>query len=656
MDKNKTYRADIDGLRAVAVLGVVLNHLSASMVPGGYVGVDVFFVISGYLITRIISHEIAEGSFTFTRFYERRARRLFPALFAMLAVTLVAGYALLLPSDYASTLRATLGTLFFSSNVVFWREMAAGYFAATDAMLNPLLHTWSLGVEEQFYLVFPVLLIVCFRYFANKIALILLLCALLSLAGAAFLVESKSVAVFFLSPFRGWELLAGSLLAVKAAPPAESRVMRELLSGAGLFAILITFFIFDHKTTFPGLAALLPVLGAAAIIHAGETGNSAIGRLLRVRPIVYIGLISYSLYLWHWPLIVLFRYEGGMEPIAPHLPMLLLASLILGALSYHFIEQPFRRGGLLSGRAIFSSATVGAAIFVSIGAFGLVENGFSARFTPEVLVADAARVPKIPYRQCDGQPSETWCILGAEGKPKILVWGDSHAMAWAPALNEILSKQGRAAVLATNSACPPFFEIENDSNKNCARRNREVMSYLETNPEVDSVVLSAFWSTYFQDRGPVSMKRGDLELRGVDASRESLVSVLSWLRDNNKSVLLVGPVPVHENSVPLMEALALARNEPSHASSEEAQRAKHAPFFDAVASYSAEPWLTLLDPIDWMCRESCLTVEGGAMLYRDSHHLSVAGALRFVPELSAGMAFLSNEDETLRRYERVSLN
>lgn len=327
------YRPDIDGLRAIAVLAVVLHHLSAPLLPGGYVGVDVFFVISGYLITSIISREMAEGRFSFASFYERRARRIFPALFAVLAATLVASYALLLPSDMMSTLRAALGTVFFGSNIVFWREMKEGYFAATDLALNPLLHTWSLSVEEQFYVFFPVLLLLCYRFTRQQVVPVLLFSAMVSLVGAALLVSSKSVAVFFLSPFRAWELLAGSLLALHTVPPLRSRMLRELIAAAGLLAIVVACFVYDGGTTFPGLAALAPVLGTAALIHAGASGPSLAARLLQLPPMVWVGLISYSLYLWHWPLIVLTRYATGFEPITPHIPMLFVASLVLAYLS-----------------------------------------------------------------------------------------------------------------------------------------------------------------------------------------------------------------------------------------------------------------------------------------------------------------------------------
>lgn len=214
MTSSIKYRSDIDGLRAVAVLAVVAHHFWPELLTGGYVGVDVFFVISGFLITKIIHKEVAESRFSFVDFYDRRIRRIFPALFAMLGATLIAGWFLMLPSDYLATFKASLGTLFFSANVVFWRQMAAGYFAATDASTNPLLHTWSLGVEEQFYIVFPILLILMAKYWPQRQVIFLLAVAVVSLGLAQYLLAAKPVAVFFLTPFRAWELLVGALLAL----------------------------------------------------------------------------------------------------------------------------------------------------------------------------------------------------------------------------------------------------------------------------------------------------------------------------------------------------------------------------------------------------------------------------------------------------------
>lgn len=505
------YRPDIDGLRAVAVLAVVLHHLSAPLVPGGYVGVDVFFVISGYLITSIIRREIAEGQFTFARFYERRARRIFPALFAMLAITLVVGYFLLLPSDMAGTLRGALGTLFFASNMVFWRDLANGYFAATDTALNPLLHTWSLAVEEQFYVFFPILLLFCYRYARQYIVWVLIICAAVSLGGAALLIESKSVAVFFLSPFRAWELFSGALLAFNAVPPlrSRSRTFRELTAAAGLAAILVACFVYDNKTTFPGLTALIPVLGAAAIIHAGASGSSFVGNLLQLRPIVYIGLISYSLYLWHWPLIVLFRYAMDMEPLTSWIPALLVASLLMGSLSYHFIEQPFRRGARFGRKFVFSSSAVFASLLAVVSFGGLVRDGFETRFSAEVVKLDKARTPAIPLRDCDNRPQRNWCELGiSTAMPSILLWGDSHALAWAPAIDVSLQNAHQRALFATSSGCPPLLGIMNKDKSACGQQNAVVMSYLLAHPEIKTVVMAAYWSAYFREGGPLTVTAG----------------------------------------------------------------------------------------------------------------------------------------------------
>jgi peptidoglycan/LPS O-acetylase OafA/YrhL len=640
MNPNSTYRPDIDGLRAVAVLAVVLHHLSASLVPGGYVGVDVFFVISGYLITRIISREMEEGTFTFARFYERRARRIFPALFAMLAVTLVGGYFLLLPSDYSATLRGALGTLFFSSNIVFWRDMAAGYFAATDAGLNPLLHTWSLAVEEQFYVFFPFLLLLCFRFFLRHIVLILIGCAVVSLAGAALLVQSKSVAVFFLSPFRAWELLAGSLLAFNAVPVVRSRALREAIAGAGLLVIVAVCFLYDSKTTFPGLAALAPVLGAAAIMHAGTSGLTLVGRLLQWRPVVYIGLISYSLYLWHWPLIVLVRYAMGMESITPYIPVLLAASLALGSLSYHFIEQPFRRGIRVTREFVFSSSAVFASVLALASVVGLMRGGFETRFSPAVVKLDQARSPQVPFVNCDGKPVGASCTLGSsDGKATTLLWGDSHMLAWGPAFDKRLTEQGQRAVFSPTYSCPPMWGVDNAVKAICPVQNLAVKNYLLANPEIKTVVMSAYWSTYFRKGGPLTAQAGNPPAKGIDAAKNALTSTIQWLRDNGRQVVLIGPVPVYEKSVPLALALEKATDRTLLHSTMDEQRKKHASFFEVVngASRGGGASFRFLDPIQWVCAEECMVMKDGVPLYRDSHHLSVAGAMSMEDKLSQGL-------------------
>jgi peptidoglycan/LPS O-acetylase OafA/YrhL len=606
----------------------VLHHLSPSLLPGGYVGVDVFFVISGYLITSIIRSEMVRGSFTFASFYERRVRRIFPAMFAVLTVTVVVSYFLLLPSDFKVTLRATLGILFLASNIVFWREMARGYFATADAELNPLLHTWSLAVEEQFYLIFPLLLLTCMRYFRSYIVLILAICALMSLAGATVFVQSKSVAVFFLSPFRAWELLVGALLAFNAVKVHKSQPWCEVVAGAGLLAILLSYFAYDGNTSFPGLAALPPVLGAAAIIIVGSSGPSLVGRLLQFRPLVYIGLISYSLYLWHWPLIVLTRYAMGMEPIVQYLPLLLVASLILGSLSYHFIEQPFRIGKRVPRHFLYFSSAVLALVMAGVAVLGLIRGGYEERFPPKVVQLDKARHPQILFRkECDGKPPEAFCRLGhPEVLPTVLLWGDSHMLAWAPALDLALNQQHIGAVFANSSACPPLFGIDRNNKPNCQAQNLAVKNYLLANPNIKIVVIAALWTTYFREDAPLTTALGGLTGSGSTVARHALLSTLQWLEDNGKQVVLIGPVPIYDRSVPLALALEITRGKQFNRSTADAAQKNNAEFFSAVATLKSSEVL-MLDPIPWLCPDACMVLKDGIPLYRDSNHLSVAGAM-----------------------------
>lgn len=624
-ERAEGYRRDIDGLRAVAVLAVVVHHLAPEALTGGFVGVDIFFVISGFLITQIIRGEIERGQFSFVRFYERRARRIFPALFVVLAVTVIAAHALFLPRDLISTLGAAAGTILFASNFVFWRSMADGYFAATDSMLNPLLHTWSLGVEEQYYLLFPVALLVLHRWTPSKVRLYLILATLASLALAQALVATKSVAVFFLSPFRAWELLAGSILAYEVIPTLRSRHARELLSVTGAALILFACIFYTPKTTFPGLTALAPVLGTAAIIYAGMGGTTVVNRFIGVQPFVFVGLISYSLYLWHWPLIVLTKYTLGMPSLAPYVPHLLLASLVLASLSYWFVETPFRRKSAVSRTAIFVASSVCTVAVGVVVTAGILKSGYESRFSEEVLALDKARAPQVPFLECDSRRVEVACVLGNGARPTMLFWGDSHLLAWAPVVDKVLRESGNSAVMAQVSACPPFTRAGYmAANPICQERTDQLLQYLQAHPEIETVVLAAYWDTYFSGRDS-----GDKLAKRAGVATRALADTLDWLKQNKKKVIVLGPVPVYDASVPLVLALERHWSTTFMRTTADEQHARHRVFFDAVARDSVQ----LGDPIHWLCSASCLNYAQGRALYRDAHHLSTAGALYLEPHI-----------------------
>ena len=373
------YRPEIDGLRAVAVLPVILFHAGLEQVSGGYVGVDVFFVISGFLITGILAREMQSGTFSLVGFYERRARRILPALFAMLTVSAVVAVLILLPYELAQFGRGLVAVLLFGSNILFWRE--SGYFAPASEE-NPLLHTWSLAVEEQYYILFPLVLWALWRAGMRPVMIILGALALGSLVLAEVLsTRMMPSANFYLLPTRAWELLAGSLAALYLinSPPPKGW-LAEMLGIVGLGAIMFSILTYDASTPFPSLWALAPVLGTVAIILAASPAT-LVGRLLCLAPCVGIGLISYSAYLWHQPL---FAFARVLAPSGhpPQVTMMGLAalSLVLGWLSWRFVERPFRQKDRISRRGIFLGTGTGAVVLGTLGAVAIVLQGLPQRY------------------------------------------------------------------------------------------------------------------------------------------------------------------------------------------------------------------------------------------------------------------------------------
>lgn len=449
------YRPEIDGLRALAVVPVMLFHAGIPHFEGGFIGVDVFFVISGYLITTIILEDLKKDRFSLITFYERRARRILPALFLVIACSLPFAWSLMLPTQLRDFSTGTIAVILFVSNVLFWRT--TNYFSPASE-INPLLHTWSLAVEEQFYLIFPVFLFVMWRYLRTWAPWAVALVAFSSLLLCEWAVREVPTAAFYLSPSRAWELLAGSLVAFSAGRTEFKK--SELFSLLGLSAIVIPIFAFKTNTPFPGHFALFPVVGTALLIlFAGST--STLGQLLASRPLVWTGLISYSAYLWHQPLLAFARLWDPSSSPSPLVMITLCAiALVLAALSWRYVEQPFRTKGRISRTQVFTFATAGAVLFLALGVSGILTNGYNkARFSAndraylDTLLEDN---PSYVRKRFNERLSAE--LKNERSERRVLLVGDSYAQDLMNALSEAgLSKLYEISTFTVDFECGNLF-------------------------------------------------------------------------------------------------------------------------------------------------------------------------------------------------------
>lgn len=437
------YRREIDGLRALAVLPVILFHAGFEILGGGFVGVDVFFVISGYLITSIILTEKGAGTFSLVTFYERRARRILPALFLVLAVTAPFAWYWLLPADLMAYAKSLAAVPIFSSNILFWRE--SGYFDSA-AELKPLLHTWSLAVEEQYYLLFPLFILVMWRFGRKWLVPSLILVAALSLIMAQRRAVVNPAFAFFLLPTRGWELLIGSFIAFHASKVQNrvepDRVIANVAAAAGMSMLVFAVFVFDKRTPFPGIYALVPTVGTALLILFA-TPQTAIGRFLGSRMLVGVGLISYSAYLWHQPLLSLARHRSLDEPSAVVLLSLCVATLLLAYLTWRFVEQPFRNSEAIGRNKIIGFALGGSVVLIVAG-FALYESGREG---------NRHLVKESPNFSCNGHIVDGGlCIFGnMDAKNVVVLVGDSHANHFSNALNDAIGKDFKIILIVCSS-------------------------------------------------------------------------------------------------------------------------------------------------------------------------------------------------------------
>ncbi len=663
------YRPEVDGLRTLAVLPVILFHAGFESFSGGYVGVDVFFVISGYLITTILHSEIRDGRFSIVRFYERRARRILPALFFVCAVTAAFCWAWMTPAHFRDFAQSLVAVNLFSSNILFWLQ--SGYFDGASE-LKPLLHTWSLAVEEQFYLIFPLLLLALRRARPRTLFATLAALGLLSLAVAELRIGPAPSEAFYLLHTRAWELGAGALTAVALADGPRPLLSPRVAAGvglAGLAAILGAIFLFDASYGVPGLWGLVPVLGTVGVILGADGANLA-GRLLSLRPMVAVGLVSYSAYLWHQPIFALARIRS-LEEIGPGLWLALSAlSLVLAWVSWRWIEAPFRNPQKVSRPRIFAFAAVGSLAFIAFGGAGHLAQGFPDRLPPEVIAAASGARDVSPRRAAchdlrDRPPGEA-CRLGEGAGAPVAVWGDSHGVELAWALSQAEGLEAPVLQLSY-SACPPAVGLEIGAGAGapgCAEAQARVLRFLVESEEIRDVVLVGRWTLYFEGARFDNEEGGEEFGQEVTATlvdpalRETLAeaprreqvgasvaAAVERLLAAGKRVALVYPAPEAGWDVPdrlARERLYGFEREGPVSTSQAVFEHRAAAAHAALDALPEDPDLIRIRPEALVCGRPlegrCVLEREGTPLYFDSNHPRLAGAREIAGAIVQGMA------------------
>jgi len=535
------YRPHVDGLRTVAIVPVVLFHADVALFTGGFTGVDVFFVISGFLITSLIVEEIAEDRFTIWNFYKRRALRILPAYLAVLAAVLAASWFILFPDEARALGRSVAAASLFVSNIYFWQ--VSDYFDPA-VETAPLLHTWTLAVEEQYYLLLPVLLMVVARFLGRRYAMVILAGSALSFALCLWAIATwREAAAFYLLPTRAWEFGLGSLAAVTALPSRGGARMRA--AGAVTGAALVAWSVFglDEEASFPGLNAVFPALGAMLLIACAE-GN-LVGRVLGSRPFVALGRISYSLYLWHWPIIVFWKMQMGSRLGPVDVVAVVALSLVAATLSFRYVEEPFRRPAMRRRPALRINGAALASLALAGGlGFGLVGGAERWGSYPRELAriadyadyrADLEVHPCLIHAGVPGQAQAfepRTCLAADATRPTLLVLGDSHAEHLMAAIEDAFPTLNVQAAGATG--CPPTLDVEGDWY--CPEVIGRVLREHVPRGGVDAVMLSARWSA------------DDID---------SLQQTVDYLLRHVEEVVILGPTPEYLGSFPLLLARTL---------------------------------------------------------------------------------------------------
>lgn len=664
------YRLDIEGLRAIAVVAVVAFHVGLPGWQGGFAGVDVFFVISGFLIGSLLLEEIsANGKISFTSFYARRARRILPAMAVVVGVTIIAAAFLLNPLEQQkSTMQQAAASILFVANIFFWKTTGGYFDAGAEAM--PLLHMWSLGVEEQWYLVFPLLLVGLIKWSSvngkgrgdrhqNKVLLAFALLLVASFIVCVLATEYRPRAAFFLLPTRAWEFLAGvctAMLLRKGYRP--NALQAQLLSLLGLCGLALSIMMLEEGHGFPGAVAALPVFATCLLLIAGAQMGSLASITLTVSPLRWLGRVSYSWYLWHWPLLIFARALNPNKEVALLLDVTFgaLLSLFLAALTYRYVEQPMRHpnpDGLLA-KSVATLFAAGALLSLLLVA-SFVGWGYASKVESRkeyAQLVDAVRGNKnSDYKKCMGKfvnavPEKlprSGCIFGSKTEePRVMLWADSHGNHFSALLDPIARDSGVAFLLRALGGCAPvvgimLIEPEPKGDIICTNFVRAVYQEIERGDikDLEAVILVGHWSIALSDEIGESSEESDLYLSSKSSLKrtaalkvvEARLNALAEILDGrNIRLMLVDPSPIMPHSVPQ----CLARRNATDCGVSRARVEKSSADMRALFARLAQKHknIRIWDPLQHLCdKKDCPATRNNIVLYSDKHHVSQRGAL-----------------------------
>jgi peptidoglycan/LPS O-acetylase OafA/YrhL len=618
-----------------------LYHAGVFIFPGGYVGVDIFFVISGYLITSIIYGEIQRGEFSLTDFYDRRIRRILPALAAVIIPTTIAAWFLLMPVDFKEYGESLTALSVFSSNI--YLDLKSGYFDQT-ASLRPLLHTWSLSIEEQYYAFFPLLLLLLVKFAKKYVKIVCVVLWAISLGLSIKRMHFYPTSAFYIIWYRAWELFTGSLIALEIVPDVRRMWARHALSLAGAAMIVGAIALYTKSTPFPGATALPPVIGAGLIIYAGRHGPNMVSRALSLRPVVFVGLVSYSFYLWHWPLMVFVRYATMRDLTLAEGLLLSLLAFGLAVLSWRFVERPFRRRRGKALGPVFAAAAVCIAVGIGFGVAARVGKGWPQRLPPAVAQIASVGLDFDQKRTvCDGRSpaqlaKDDVCFIGSKTAPAdFVLLGDSFAGAFSPGVDAMAQVAGRRGYDLTRGGCVPMLKTD-IGGVACGAFLDSAIALINRHPEIKTVILVGRWTTVSEGKrfgvdqdSDMLVSDAETKAEGYAENRRVLERGLerTLAALSSKQVFVTAFVP--EQAVNVPQAMAINKyfhNDKDVSVRRDVFDARQAFVRQLLSSLQARYHFTILDVSPFVCNAiECVASRNGTPIYVDDNHFSRTAAI-----------------------------